>query len=70
MYTDSRMVNLLHQVMKHNFYPSLIVVSGAILSFHYSTLTTSSFGCPIILAYGPPETGKSKTLNTALALVG
>lgn len=65
-----RMVDLLQDIMKHNFYSSLIVISGVILTLHYTTMTTSSYGCPIIVAYGDPETGKTKTLNTALALLG
>lgn len=64
------MIELLQVIMKHNFFPSLTVVSGVILALHYSTLTTSSFGCPVVVAHGPPETGKSKSLYTALALVG
>ena len=56
--------------MKLNFYPSLLVISGIILCYHYSTLASTSNGCPVIVAMGQPETGKTKSLLTALSLVG
>ena len=64
------MVDLLHIIMKHSFFSSMIIVSGVILAFVYSKQATSSFGCLILVVHGPPETVKSKSLTTALALVG
>ena len=65
-----RMIDLLEDVMQHNFYASLLVVSGMTLSFHYSTMATGTFGCPIVIAVGPPETGKTKILLIALSIIG
>ena len=56
-------------VMKHNFYSAILVLSGAVLQLHYSTLQTLG-GCPIVVAVGESETGKSTTLLAALALLG
>ena len=64
------MIQLLENTMKHNFYSSLIMVAGIDVGFHYSTLSRSSFGCPIIVILGPPQTGKSKIILIALALTG
>ena len=56
--------------MQHNFYASLLVVSGVALAFHYCTMAESSYGCPVVIAEGDPETGKTKSVHTALSLVG
>ncbi len=57
-----RVIALLEQVMGHNFYASILVISGIVLCFHYTSLATTSYGYPIIVAYGQPETGKYSLL--------
>ena len=64
------MIELLENVMGHNFYPSLLVVSGVVLCFHYSSLAGGNCGCPVIVASGQPETGKTKSIKTALSMIG
>ena len=44
----------LDDVMKHHY------------SMHYCTLGS----CPVIIAYGPWQTGKSTTISIALSLIG
>jgi hypothetical protein len=61
------MIQLLEKTMKHNFFSSLIVVAGLAMAFHYCTLSRSSFGCPIIVIFGPPQT---KMVFIAMALAG
>ena len=65
-----RMVDLLQDVMQHNFYPAIIVVSAVGLVFHYNTMAESSYGCPMVIAEGDPETGKMLTLIAALSACG
>lgn len=60
---------MLHIVMQHNFMPAMIMIAGAILSLHYVTITKTS-GCPIIIAEGMSQTGKSTALLVALSLLG
>ena len=57
-------------ILKHNFVPGLIVVSGVIMAFHYSTIKEIFGGCPITVAIGESETGKSTTIRAALSLFG
>lgn len=60
----------MQDVFQHNFYPSLLITSGILLAFHYSQMVASGFGCPIVVAEGKPETGKSKSLLTGLSIIG
>ncbi len=64
-----RLVGVLQTVMQHNFFASLIMAAGGILAFHYSMVTKTA-GCPIVLAEGLSQTGKSTALKVALALFG
>ena len=57
-------------LLKHNFYSSLIVIAGALMSVHYRTIISMYGGFPIVLAEGPTETGKSTAMKAALSLVG
>lgn len=40
------------------------------MSLHYSTITKEYGGCPIVIAVGPSETGKTTALTAALSLSG
>ena len=66
----SNLVNLLEIISKHNFKSSLMVIAGAIMAFHYSLIKDIYGGCPITVATGPSETGKSTAIRAALSLFG
>lgn len=66
----STLVNsLVTNLQVHNFGSSLLVVAGAIMTLHYATLQSLG-GCPVIVAYGGSETGKSTSLLAALSVLG
>lgn len=56
--------------MKHNFISSLFVIAGAMTALHYNAVIRVNPGCPMIIASGPPETGKSTAIKVALSLTG
>ena len=56
-------------VTQHNFFPSLLMAGGSVLALHYSTILQSG-GCPIVVAQGCSETGKSTALRVGLSLFG
>lgn len=66
----SDLLTLLNTCMKHNFIPSVLMIGASIMLFHFSTITKKYGGCPIPLAIGPPETGKSTAIKAALSLSG
>ena len=65
-----RAVELLRVIMKHNFVPSILMVAGAVMTLHYSSLVRQPTGCPTIVAVGPSQSGKSTALRVALSIVG
>ena len=66
----SKVVALLKITMQHNFYASLLMMAGCIMSLHYKSIVNRFNGCPSIVAEGPSETGKSTALKVALTLTG
>ena len=62
-----KMILRLKVCMKQNFESSLIIIGAAIMTFHYDT---KYGGCPIPLAVGPSEAGKTTAILTALSLFG
>ena len=54
--------------MQHNFLPSLLMLGGMVASFHYYSMKSGS--CPIVIAVGELETGKSTVIRIAMSLVG
>ena len=64
------LVATLEIISKHNFHSTLAVMTGAIMAFHYCTIKDLFGGCPIVVAMGPSETGKSTAIRAALALFG
>ena len=56
-------------VMRHNFFSSVLVVAGAIMSMHYTTILRYG-GCPTTIAVGESETGKSTSIRIGLSLMG
>ena len=63
---------MLQTVMQHNFFPSLFMCVGGILALHSVAVTKSRgcVGCPVVVAEGPSQTGKSTSLSVALSLLG
>ena len=64
------LIATLEIILKHNFLPGLIVVSGVIIAFHFSTVKEMFGGCPITVAIGESETGKSTMIKATLSLFG
>ena len=64
------LVQSLQIICKHNFIPALVVVAGVMMSFHYSVVKDTYGGCPITVAIGDSETGKSTAIKAALSLFG
>ena len=60
---------LVEDIREHNFFPSLLMAGGSVLALHYSTILQSG-GCPIVVAQGCSETGKSTALRVGLSLFG
>ena len=63
------MIRLL-QCCKHNAMSGLLTIVGVIMAFHYEHVLSLWGGCPIVVALGPPETGKSTAIVMGLALMG
>ena len=59
----------LKTVMCHNFNPAMLVVAGAVMSLHYNTILQLG-GCPIMVAQGESQTGKTTAVRVGLAIMG
>lgn len=70
--TDSllNLVDIYEKIGKHNFIPTLLVMARTVLSFHYECIVEMYGGCPITVAVGDPETGKSTALRAGLSIFG
>ena len=66
----SKLIETLKIISKHNVVPALFVVAGAMIAFHYSTIKDMFGGCPMVVAIGESETGKSTAIRAALSLFG
>ncbi len=66
----SRLLSAMKVVLKHNYLAGLLMVSGSIMAMHYSKIVEVLSGCPIVVAVGPSETGKSTSIKAALAFSG
>ena len=60
----------LEECLKHNYVPGLLVIAGGIMSFHYRPVVSMFGGCSLLVATGPPATGKTSSVNGFLALRG
>ena len=56
--------------MKHNGMSALLLMGGVVMSCHYRWIVEMFGGFPVVLACGPPETGKSSTLKFVLSVTG
>ena len=61
---------LVEACLKHNFIPSLMVIAGTMMSFHYVQIVATYGGCSLTIASGPPATGKTTAIRAGLALCG
>lgn len=50
--------------MRHNSISSLFVIAGTMTAVHYNAVAL------MVIASGPPETGKSTAIKVALSLTG
>ena len=64
------MLILLKKTMQHNFFPTVMTISGTIMALHYTTFMETMKSCPITLAYGSSGTGKTTALHCGLSLMG
>lgn len=65
----SKLLMLLRTIMKHNFHSSLLVLAGTLMTLHYRTMQSFE-GCPVVVALGEAETGKSTSVLTAMSMLG
>ena len=62
-----RVIDSMELIMQHNFHASILMLGGKIVGFHYNSLNE---GCPIMVAEGESQTGKSTDMRIALSLAG
>ncbi len=62
--------SLIRSISKHNLIPTLIIIAGAIQCFHFESVVDYFGHCPIPVACGEAETGKSTALQAGLSLFG
>ena len=66
-----KLLSAMKVALKQNFISSLLLLGGYLMSLHYSTFnSTRASRCPIVVAIGVSETGKSTSINAALAICG
>ena len=56
---------LCEKMAKHNLIPTLLMIAGGIQAFHYHTIINVYGCCPIPVAIGESETGKSTAVIAA-----
>lgn len=64
------LVLTIENISKHNFIPTIMMIAGTLVSFHYETIVDTYGGCPITVAIGESETGKSTAIRAGLSLFG
>ena len=60
----------LETCLEHNFISGLLCIGGAVMMFHYKKLIKLYSFCPQVVAFGPPSTGKTLSLQVGLLLFG
>lgn len=60
----------LEVTMKHNFFPSLLMVGACAMALHYVSIKKELGFCPVPIAYGNPGTGKTTSLKCGLSMLG
>ncbi len=66
----NRLIHLLHICLKHNFICSLVVLGATVMAFHYTSIVELYGGCPIPIACGPSEAGKTTAILAGLSICG
>lgn len=56
--------------MGDNFAPGLLIIGGLGMVLHYQELNALYDGVPLVMAYGLPVSGKSLSVQIAMALIG
>ena len=64
------LVSLLEVVLKHNFINGLLVMAGSVMALHYTDVIKVNSGCPLVIASGPSETGKTTAITSGLSVTG
>ena len=54
--------------MQHNFLPFLLMLGGMTVGFHYFSLQSGI--CPIMVAMGESQTGKSTMIRLLMSMIG
>ena len=65
-----RLLSVLQVVLKHNFTSGLSLIGGTMMALHYRSVVRVNSGCPMMIAAGQSETGKSTAIKSALSLTG
>ena len=60
----------LKRCLNHNFLPGLLIVAGAVMSFHYRAVIKKYQGCSVTIASGDSGTRKTTSIKAALSLCG
>lgn len=59
---------VLVKISKHNLIPTLLLIAGGMVAFHFQTVVEMYGNCPITVAIGPSQSGKSTAIKAALSL--
>ena len=65
-----KLVDAMSTIMRHNFHPALLTLGAGVMLLHYSQLIRKRGHCHVPILYGISQTGKTSTLQFALALFG
>ena len=57
-------------IMKHNFFPALMLMGSSVMALHYNTIKAKFGFCPVPVAFGYPGTGKTTALKYCLSMMG
>lgn len=63
-----RLIEKMEIIMQHNFVPFLIMMGGMTVGFHYFSLHSGI--CPIMVAMGESQTGKSTMMKLLMSMIG
>lgn len=64
------LVQALQSLLKHNFFPGLLLLGASIMSMHYEVILARYLNCPVAIAFGESGTGKTTALRCGLSIVG
>ena len=68
--TLKKIITIESKYMGDNFAPALLVIGGLGLVLHYQKLSELYHGVPLVMAYGPPVSGKSLAVQIAMSVIG